>query len=212
MSSASASPVSSSIPAGWYPDPAGSDGTRWWNGVAWTSNVQPAFAPIAPVIPIFADDAASSSRTDGAYVPFQSTPQGTPGVKRSLTYTRSVWWISAEPIWTLVPQIVIVALVGLATPVSLTLGLAALNLVVWIVLIALAYSDRAALLAGGNGSAASPWWLLLSPFAYMIARSIHVRRWDASGWVPLIWWILASIVSPVLGVLGVFAVFGVLPF
>src|ERR1700712_542861 len=29
-----------SIPAGWYPDPAGGDGKRWWDGAVWTANVQ----------------------------------------------------------------------------------------------------------------------------------------------------------------------------
>ena len=33
--------------AGWYPDPAGSGGLRWWNGVAWTDQVQPAAQPAA---------------------------------------------------------------------------------------------------------------------------------------------------------------------
>jgi hypothetical protein len=27
--------------AGWYPDPAGGDGTRWWDGKGWTDHVQP---------------------------------------------------------------------------------------------------------------------------------------------------------------------------
>ena len=31
--------------AGWYPDPAGSGGTRWWDGAAWTEH---ATAPPAP--------------------------------------------------------------------------------------------------------------------------------------------------------------------
>ncbi|MFI6573279.1 DUF2510 domain-containing protein [Nocardia fluminea] len=26
-------------PPGWYPDPSGS-GTRWWNGMRWTDQVQ----------------------------------------------------------------------------------------------------------------------------------------------------------------------------
>ena len=28
--------------AGWYPDPAGSGGQRWWNGSTWGEQVQPA--------------------------------------------------------------------------------------------------------------------------------------------------------------------------
>jgi len=32
-------------PPNWYPDPAGSGGTRWWDGQAWTDHVQPAATP-----------------------------------------------------------------------------------------------------------------------------------------------------------------------
>jgi uncharacterized RDD family membrane protein YckC len=31
-----------STPAGWYPDPAGGTGTRWWDGTAWTEHLHPA--------------------------------------------------------------------------------------------------------------------------------------------------------------------------
>ena len=38
-------------PAGWYPDPAGSGGLRWWNGTTWGEQVQPAPQPVAPAAP-----------------------------------------------------------------------------------------------------------------------------------------------------------------
>jgi uncharacterized protein YxjI len=37
-----------SPPPGWYPDPAGGGGSRWWNGQGWTEHVQPAPAPPPP--------------------------------------------------------------------------------------------------------------------------------------------------------------------
>ncbi|EFC86209.1 Scramblase family protein [Parafrankia sp. EUN1f] len=34
-----------STPPGWYDDPSGEPGTRWWDGNAWTSHTQPASPP-----------------------------------------------------------------------------------------------------------------------------------------------------------------------
>ena len=38
-------------PPGWYPDPDGVGGTRWWNGQGWTDHVQQAAAPPPPPPP-----------------------------------------------------------------------------------------------------------------------------------------------------------------
>ena len=36
-------------PAGWYPDPSGAQGTRWWDGQRWTDHTQQATPTPAPV-------------------------------------------------------------------------------------------------------------------------------------------------------------------
>jgi uncharacterized protein YxjI len=49
-------------PPGWYPDPAGSGGTRWWNGVGWTDTVQAAATTPSP--PGYTGQALGSSLYD----------------------------------------------------------------------------------------------------------------------------------------------------
>lgn len=48
---------SSQPPAGWYPDPAGSDGERFWDGVAWSQSTRdkprPPMPPTGPGAPSF---------------------------------------------------------------------------------------------------------------------------------------------------------------
>ncbi|HEY4627419.1 MAG TPA: phospholipid scramblase-related protein [Blastococcus sp.] len=38
-------------PPGWYADPAGSGGARWWDGQGWTDHVEQAVPPPAPSVP-----------------------------------------------------------------------------------------------------------------------------------------------------------------
>ena len=40
------------VPAGWYPDPAGGGGQRWWDGTQWSEHVAPPAAPAAPAAPV----------------------------------------------------------------------------------------------------------------------------------------------------------------
>lgn len=38
-------------PPGWYPDPSGTPGSRWWDGQGWSEHVQPAAPPTPPSAP-----------------------------------------------------------------------------------------------------------------------------------------------------------------
>jgi hypothetical protein len=197
------------IPPGWYPDPANPTGKRWWDGRAWTADVQAAGAPQFPPF----GTPVSPVRAEPAYVPMQTSRAYAAATPSGIAYTRSVWWICAFPLWGLVSQVMIVSLFsvfGNPPILQLALGLTVLSLVFLAILVRLAFADRAGLLMGGNNSAASGWWMLLSPLAYLIARALEVRRWEAGGWTPVVWWSVAAFLSPGIAVLAYFAVFGLI--
>jgi hypothetical protein len=126
-----------------------------------------------------------------------------------------VWWISFSPLWSLVPEVAFLAILGGlnlgSNPLQLAGTVLGMNVAMYLALVCFVVSDRRGLLRGGNGSAASAWWILLSPLAYLIVRSIVVRRWDASAWAPLVWWVVASFLAPIVAVVSYFAVLGILP-
>jgi hypothetical protein len=198
------------IPAGWYPDPGGSADLRWWNGQQWTAQLQP--VPVAPVAPPPPAVQSFQPAAEKAYVPFSSAAAAPRPVLRGIAYTRTVWWICFQPLWGLATQAVMYAIVTAFGPVPtvlLVIGFTVLNLLLWALLVRLAFADRKALVEGGNGSAASPWWILLSPLVYLILRARQVRMWEEAGaWAPVVWWVIALIVSPGLGALGIFAAYG----
>lgn len=74
-------------PAGWYPDPEGGSGTRYWDGSAWTAHASPAPAtpPSAPGYPA----------TASPYPTYGETPAyGAPaayGVQPAASSTTGFW-------------------------------------------------------------------------------------------------------------------------
>lgn len=49
-------PLPSEVPPGWYPDPSGQPGYRWWDGYAWTEAVTGAVGPATAEVGPVADD------------------------------------------------------------------------------------------------------------------------------------------------------------
>jgi hypothetical protein len=191
--------VPPSIPAGWYPDPAGGNGKRWWDGRSWTQNVQ---------VP----DTPQAAPSFGGFIPAADRPvTPLPTAEAGIGYTRASWWIASSPLWVVVPQAAVFGALNALGPVpaeSYELGTSLFTALALAILIALAFADRAALRRGGNDTAASPWWMLLSSLAYLIARARQVQLYASGGWASVLWWVLAAVVSPGVGVLAIFAVYG----
>lgn len=195
-------PVGGGIPAGWYPDPAGGDGKRWWDGAGWTQNVREPETP------------PPASTFGGTYVPAELrsvTPFPTAEV--GIGYTRASWWIAGSPLWVAAPQAIIIGILESVAPPtlsSLVPGLVLINLVMLGVLVLLSFADRAALINGGNNSAAAPWWTLLTPLVYLIVRARQVQLYASGGWASVIWFCIAAVLAPGVAVLGFFAGYGLI--
>lgn len=66
--------------AGWYPDPAGGEGLRWWTGVAWTEDVRPSpWASATPTVPAPAVPVVTSA-PPSATPAWVLEPDATPGL------------------------------------------------------------------------------------------------------------------------------------
>ncbi len=204
-----------SVPAGWYPDPADPAGKRWWDGARWTNDVQAApSAPQAPAASPVTTFGARPTLTRGAIVPdaFEARHDYARATQETgIAHTRSGWWLSGQPLWSVVPQVVIVALIQSLIPqqwLPIVLAVLAFNLVVLGILVALAHADRAALLAGGNETAAAPWWVLLTPFVYLILRAREISHYEVGGWSGVIWWIVAAVITPLVALLAYYGAIG----
>jgi len=200
---------------GWYDDPSNvvPGQRRWWTGEAWSDYVEAPPEPgavaslssLVPEVPDFTARAAApvappavaeasplaSAGSIGGYEPMSR------GRAEAITFrdipsrwgTASVWLIALSPIL----QAVAVVLIVLATWASgFNLGVLIAALAVPpLLMIAWAYRDRARLDSFGYDAPAHWAWILLSPLAYLIARTIAVRKVARIGSAPL--WTYAGI-------------------
>ena len=193
--------------AGWYPDPAGTPRTRWWDGTRWTENysapaAQAAATPWstptgtdsqAPPVVGGAPSAYPSMQPYGA-APALTAPEGTS------PSTPFIWLIAVLPAVTLVLSVAqlfaideMIANVNAADPnapvfTTTDLVTTGVSLLLAAATVVLAYFDARTLAARGVPRPfhwAWSFFALLSAPVYMIGRSVVVRRRVGSGLAPM---------------------------
>lgn len=105
-------------------------------------------------------------------------------------YTGSVWAIATMPVWTTLN--VLGLILGLGDLYSTFLVILT-SVLIFIITIAFAIHDHKVMLNSLHPTAASPWWMLLSPLFYLISRGVHVSRTVGQGWAPLVVFLICSL-------------------
>ena len=188
--------------AGWYPDPAGSPRTRWWDGTRWTENYSAPAAQTAATAWSTPTGQASNG-VDGApsaypamqpygAAPALKAPEGTS------PSTPFIWLLAVLPIVTLALSVVQLATIdslvesALAdsgssyTPLDITNY--GVSLLIAAATVILAFFDARTLAARGVPRPfhwAWSFFALLGAPVYMIGRSVVVRRRVGSGLAPM---------------------------
>jgi hypothetical protein len=191
--------------AGWYPDPAGTPRTRWWDGTRWTENysapaAQTAATPWstptgtdsqAPTVGGGAPSGYPSMQPYGA-APALKAPEGTS------PSTPFIWLLAVLPLVTLALSIAQLATIDSlvesalaadgAVYTPLDLANYGVSLLLAAATVVLAYFDARTLAARGVPRPfhwAWSFFALLSAPVYMIGRSVVVRRRVGSGLAPM---------------------------
>jgi hypothetical protein len=186
-------------PAGWYPEPSGAEGQRWWDGTRWTEYATPLAAPTSSVQRYAPYDGMARPRV----------PDGTP------VDTAWIWLIVALPIVAVIPFFLWdfegymreamndpSVQAGLYRDPAYLVSL----LVTWVgygASVLFAYLDVVALRKLGYTRQFHWAWAFLSIFSYLvyvIGRSVVVKRQSGRGWAPM-WVAIAVNVAVIVGVM-----------
>ena len=199
------------VPAGWYPDPAGSPQQRWWDGSNWSETMQatptanpyaPTTRPYAPMQPY---GAVQPYNPAGSYYGAQQqlAPEG--------TNPTTTWaWLIA--LWPLIGLINTGISFAFGTTFTTTqtynstlspdvLVTYAISFIAWVAFVLVAYADYRELV---NRMVPRPfhWAFAIIPFpiVYVIGRSVVVYSRTRRGLAPLFVWIGASVLTFLVGV------------
>lgn len=160
-------------PAGWYPDPSGGPGTRWWDGQSWTQHVSD------PALQIYASN--EPRRVD------PSTP----------LYTPWIWLIVLLPLVSILMLVFWDMDAYMASSISSTrdplaqysdpgyLLIQGSSWLFYALSVLFAFLDRRVLLQRGFDRPFHWAWTFLGSAVYIIGRSVIVRRRSGRGLLPI---------------------------
>lgn len=163
-------------PAGWYPEPDGTDGQRWWDGVRWTEFATPLAAPRFPQY-----DAVVRPRVS----------EGTP------VDTLWIWLIVVLPVVALIPfflwDVEGYMVQSMTDPMAqvrmyldpMYLASVLLGWGAYGASVVFAYLDVVALRRLGYSRQFHWAWAFLSSLVYVIGRSVVVKRQAGHGGAPM---------------------------
>jgi hypothetical protein len=162
---------------GWHAHGDDPSSMRWWSGTEWVGHP----TPISPSMAMVVEPRAA--------------PDAVRAVGRRL---RGFEWLALTVI-TLSSALQWLASTAVSIYPGLSLSLMVIAQLAVIVIFAvlvvvLAFVDRHALLRSGQPSAASGFWVLLSPIAYLAARAVHGKRHAGRGWFPFWFYLVSSVV------------------
>ncbi|HEU5223519.1 MAG TPA: DUF2510 domain-containing protein [Candidatus Lumbricidophila sp.] len=187
------------VPAGWFPDPAGSDKDRWWTGTEWTAELSSR--------PVSRSRLVASAEQEIAPAPASVRTRAS--AASNGPYTVWIWLIAAYPVIALAPLFVLdfrslfeltatdprgvsSLLVSPGYLLALAVGWGAAIAMIWF-----AYLDYATLRRRGHAIRFHWAWAILWLFLYVIGRSVAVRRETGRGteplWITVMLWVLTTV-------------------
>lgn len=191
------------IPAGWYPDPSGTEQQRWWNGVSWGDQFAPNAAPVASALPT-----AQPYSVNATYA-VPTAPAGTQ------PYTPWIWLLAVLPAIGILTSVVTIFttnvddLTGSASatnPFAYTPAEIISSLLGWVVIglaILFGILDHRELRRRGVEQPfhwAFIFFNIIGAPVYMIGRSIVMRRRVGSGLAPMILNVALIVVGFIVGI------------
>jgi hypothetical protein len=203
------------IAAGWYPDPAGSGGQRWWDGIGWTQHLAPPQQPAPSPAAVPSGDGGYAAHAGAAAAPPAAQPlaqyaaqapayrpealgQEAQVPASTPTGTVWVWLLIFLPVVSIVPLFFWDVRGYFERSITDPSGSASMMLDPWYLALTLlgwasygvgvwfSYLDYAALGRLGYRRRFHWAWTFLSSLVYVIGRCIFVRRQaDGRGAAPM---------------------------